>query len=125
MCLPVPRNVRLHVLPPCTPELPPVEPYWGLVRETAANDTFDRLADLRRVVRRRCRWLAAGRPTVPGALGFHGAVRLEASGFNETRHSNKAGGRGNPPGISAFSRTILRRQFSLPGPTFPVSSDKG
>ncbi len=74
----VPANVRLHVLPPCTPELQPVEPFWALVREAVANDTFDRLADLRRRVTRRCRRLADDRATVKGAVGFHWAVNLEA-----------------------------------------------
>ena len=76
--LAVPANVVLHFLPPCTPELQPVEPFRALVREAVANDTFDRLADLRRVVRRRCRRLAADRATVKGAIGFHWAVNLEA-----------------------------------------------
>ena len=76
--LPVPPNVRLHFLPPCTPELQPVEPFWALVREAVANDTFDRLTDLRRRVVRRCRRLADDRETVLGAIGFHWAIRLEA-----------------------------------------------
>jgi transposase len=76
--LAVPANVRLHFLPPCTPELQPVEPFWALVREAVANDTFDRLADLRRRVTRRCRRLADDRETVLGAIGFHWAVNLEA-----------------------------------------------
>jgi len=75
--LSVPANIRLHFLPPCTPELQPVEPFWALVREAVANETYDRLADLRRVVRRRCRWLAADRATVLGAIGFRWSVRLE------------------------------------------------
>ena len=75
--LPVPPNVRLHFLPPCTPELQPVEPFWALVREAVANDTFDRLADLRRRVTRRCRLLASDRATVLGAIGFRWASRLE------------------------------------------------
>jgi transposase len=75
--LPVPANVRLHFLPPCTPELQPVEPFWALVREAVANDTFDRLGDLRRVIRRRCRRLAEDRATVLGAIGFRWAVRME------------------------------------------------
>jgi transposase len=65
-----PPNVRLHFLPPCTPELQPVEPFWALVREGVANDPFDRLAQLRRVVRRRCRKLATDAATVFGAVGF-------------------------------------------------------
>jgi len=75
--LAVPANVRLHSLPPCTPGLQPVEPFRALVRESVANETFDRLADLRRVVRRRCRRLADDRETVLGAIGFHWAVSLE------------------------------------------------
>ena len=73
----VPANVRLHFLPPCTPELQPVEPFWVLVREAVANDTFDRLADLERVVLKRCRRLAQDRNTVKGAVGFRWAVRME------------------------------------------------
>ena len=77
--LAVPASVRLHFLPPCTPELQPVEPFWALVREGVANDTFDRLADLRRrVARRRCRRLAGDPPTVKGAIGLRWAVDLEA-----------------------------------------------
>jgi len=76
--LAVPPNVRLHFLPPCTPELQPVEPFWALVREGVANDTFDRLGQLQRVVRRRCRKLAAHTATVFGAVGFRWAVNLEA-----------------------------------------------
>ncbi len=75
--LPVPANVRLHFLPPCTPELQPVEPFWALVREAVANETYDRLADLRRVIRRRCRRLAEDRAMVLGAIGFRWAIRLE------------------------------------------------
>ena len=75
--LAVPANVRLHFLPPCTPELQPVEPFWPLVREAVANDTFARLTDLRRRVVRRCQRLAADQATVKGAIGFHWAVNLE------------------------------------------------
>jgi transposase len=69
--LAVPANVRLHFLPPCTPELQPVEPFWPLVREAVANDTFARLADLRRRVVRRCLRSATDQATVKGAIGFH------------------------------------------------------
>ena len=75
--LAVPANVRLHFLPPCTPELQPVEPFWALVREAVANDTFGRLADLRGRVVRRCQRLAADYATVKGAIGFHWAVKIE------------------------------------------------
>jgi hypothetical protein len=73
--LPVPPNVRLHFFPPCTPELQPVEPFWALVREAVARDTFDRLADLRRRVVQRCQRLADDRGTVNGLIGFHGGRR--------------------------------------------------
>lgn len=73
----VPPNVRLHFLPPCTPELQPAEHLWPLVREAVANDTFDDLPALRRRVVRRCRWLADERTTVQRATGFHWAVNLE------------------------------------------------
>lgn len=76
--LAVPANVRLHFLPPCTPQLQPVEPFWALVREALANDTFGRLCDLKRRVARRCRTLANDRATVKGAVGFHWAAKLEA-----------------------------------------------
>jgi transposase len=74
---PVPANVRLHFLPPCTPELQPVEPFWALVREAVANETYDRLGELRRVIRRRCRHLAGDPATVKGAVGFRWATRME------------------------------------------------
>jgi hypothetical protein len=75
--LTAPASVRLHFLPPWTPELQPVEPFWALVREAVANETDERLADLRRVVRRRCRRLAEDRAMVLGAIGFRWAGRLE------------------------------------------------
>ena len=75
--LAVPGNVRLHFLPPCTPELQPAEHFWALVREVVANDTFDRLGHHRRVIRRRCRRPAADTATVYGAVGFRWAANLE------------------------------------------------
>lgn len=75
--LSVPANVRLHFLPASTPQLQPVEPFWALVREAVANDTFNELADLRRRIVRRCQWLANDHAAVKGAVGFHWAVNLE------------------------------------------------
>lgn len=75
--LAVPANVRLHLLSPSTPEVQPVEPLWPLVREAVANDTFDRLGQLRRRVGRRCRWLARHPATVKAVVGFRWAVALE------------------------------------------------
>jgi hypothetical protein len=76
--LAIPADVVLHLLPSCTPELQPVEPFRALVREAVANETFGRLADLRRTIRRRCERLAGDRAIVKGAIGFHWAVNLEA-----------------------------------------------
>ena len=73
----VPANVRLHFLPACTPELQPVEPFWPLVREAVANDTFSRLTDLRRRITNRCRRLAGDWEIVKQAVGFRWAANLE------------------------------------------------
>ena len=72
----VPANVLLHRLPPCTPELQPVEPRWPLLRETLANRPLADLAELRRRVEARGRWLAENPKVVQGAVGFHWAVNL-------------------------------------------------
>ncbi len=47
----VPGNVVLHFLPPCPPELQPVEPFWPLVREAIANRTIGRIDRLRAILR--------------------------------------------------------------------------
>jgi len=66
--LAVPANVVLHRLPPCTPELQPAEPLGPLLREAVANREFERLAPLRRVLRRRCTFLAGHPEVVKGAV---------------------------------------------------------
>lgn len=75
--LAVPGNVRLHFLPPCTPELQPVEPLWPLVRETAANRSLGRIDRLRDVLRVRPGYLARNPELVRRVVGFHWAQRLE------------------------------------------------
>jgi DDE superfamily endonuclease len=70
----VPANVRLHPLPPCTPELQPAERLWPLVREAVANRTFDHLVGLAAKLRRRCDYLADHPEIVRGAVGFHWAI---------------------------------------------------
>jgi hypothetical protein len=74
--LKVPGNVRLHPLPPCTPELQPAEHLWPLVREALANRDLEHLVALGAKVRRRCNWLAAHPEVVQGAVGFHWAINL-------------------------------------------------
>jgi transposase len=76
--LAVPATVALHRLPPCSPELQPVAPLWPPVREAVANREFERLAQLRAVIRRRCALLAGQSQVVKGAVGFHKAAHLEA-----------------------------------------------
>jgi DDE superfamily endonuclease len=75
--LAVPANVALYRLPPCTPELQPVERLWPLLREAVANRELERLAQLRAAVRRRCASLVGRSETVKGAIDFHWAMRLE------------------------------------------------
>jgi hypothetical protein len=72
----VPPGLVLHPLPPCTPELQPVEPLWPLVREAVANLGFDDLAAMQAPVVDRCRWLIDHPEVVRGAVGFQWAVEL-------------------------------------------------
>src|SRR5262245_60517257 len=74
--LAVPANVALYRLPPCTPELQPVEPLWPLLREAVANRELADLAELEERVTRRARWLAEHPEVARGAVGFHWAVAL-------------------------------------------------
>jgi hypothetical protein len=74
--LPIPPNVVLHRLPPCTPELQPAEPLWPLVREAVANEGFDDLGAMEPVLVERCRWLIGHPEAVRGAVGFGWAVAL-------------------------------------------------
>ena len=45
-------------VPPCTPELQPVEPFWPLVREAVANRSIGRMDRLRAILRGRLGYLA-------------------------------------------------------------------
>lgn len=73
----VPGNVVLHFLPPCTPELQPVEPLWPLVREAVANRAIGRLDRLRAILRARLGYLARNPAVVQPVIGFRWARRLE------------------------------------------------
>jgi hypothetical protein len=73
----VPSNVVPHYLPPCTPELQPVEPLWPLVREAVANRTIGRLDRLRAIIRDRLGYLARNPAVVRSVVGFRWATRLE------------------------------------------------
>ena len=73
----VPPTVVLHFLPPCTPELQPVEPFWPLVREAVANRSLGRLDRLRTILRNRLRYLAGHTALVQPVIGFRWTRRLE------------------------------------------------
>lgn len=73
----VPANVVLHLLPPCTPELQPVEPFWPLVREAVANRSIGRMDRLRAILRRRLAYLASHPELVQPVTGFRWTRRLE------------------------------------------------
>lgn len=73
----VPPNVALHYLPPCTPELRPVEPLWPPVREAVANRAIGRMDRLRAILRSRLGYLARNPAVVRPVVGFHWAKRLE------------------------------------------------
>jgi hypothetical protein len=73
----VPPNVVLHRLPPCTPELQPVEPFWPLVREAVANRSIGRMDRLRAILRGRLGYLADHPELVQPVVGFRWAQQLE------------------------------------------------
>jgi transposase len=73
----VPPNVVLHFLPPCTPELQPVESFWPLVREAVANRSIGRMDRLRAILRSRLTYLARNPGTVQPVIRFHWTRCLE------------------------------------------------
>jgi hypothetical protein len=75
--LDVPANVVLHFLPPCTPELQPVEPFWPLVREAVANRSIGRIDRLRAILRARLEYLTRNPGVVQPRVGFRWARSLE------------------------------------------------
>jgi transposase len=75
--LAVPPNVTLHFLPPCTPELQPIEPLWPLVREAVANRSIGRIDRLRSILRSRLAYLARDPGRVQPIIAFHWTRCLE------------------------------------------------
>jgi len=72
----VPPNVVLHYLPPCTPELQPIETVWPLLRESTANRIFRDIGHLKNVLRRRCDYLSGHPDLVRARIGFHWCLNL-------------------------------------------------
>lgn len=72
-----PPNVVPHFLPPCTPELRPVEPFWPLVREAVANRSIGRIDRLRAIPRTRLAYLARNPGAVQPIIGCHWTRCLE------------------------------------------------
>ena len=73
----VPPNVALHFLPPCTPEVQPVEPFRSLAREAVADRSIGRSDRLRAILRTRLTYLARNPGTVRPIIGFHWTRCLE------------------------------------------------
>ena len=73
----MPPNVRLHFLPPCTPEPRPAEPLWPPVREAAANRAIGRLDRLRAILRTRPGYPARSPEAVQPVIGFRWVTGLE------------------------------------------------
>lgn len=74
--LQVPPNVIVHRLPPCTPELQPIETLWPLLRESTANRIFRDIGHLKNVLRRRCNYLATQPDLVQARVGFGWCLKL-------------------------------------------------
>ena len=73
--LAVPADVVLHFLPPCTPELQPVERLWPPVRGAVANRSVGRLDRLRALLRARLGYLARNPAAVQRVVGFDWATK--------------------------------------------------
>jgi transposase len=73
----VPSGAVLHFLPPCTPKLQPIEPFWPLVREAVANRSIGRIDRLRAILRGRLGYRADHPEVVQPVVGFGWARRLE------------------------------------------------
>jgi transposase len=74
--LAVPPQAELFPLPPCTPELPPAESAWPLVREVVANQTFRGLAPLMDKLAERCRWFTDHPETIQAVVAYDWAAAL-------------------------------------------------
>ena len=81
----VPPNGILNVLPPCTPELQPVEAFWPPVREAVAKRSIGRIDRLRAILRTRLSYLARNPVTVRPFIRFHWTRCLERSRIDEIR----------------------------------------
>ncbi|VTR97801.1 Uncharacterized protein OS=Anabaena variabilis (strain ATCC 29413 / PCC 7937) GN=Ava_2181 PE=4 SV=1: DDE_3 [Gemmata massiliana] len=73
----VPPNVVLHFLPPCTPELQPVEPFWPIVREAVANRSIGRINRLRAILRARLEYRTRNPSVVQPRIGFRWVRSIE------------------------------------------------
>jgi hypothetical protein len=76
----IPDGLFLFPLPPYTPELQPVECAWPLVRESVANQPFDNLGEMEKVIVKRCRYLIDHQNVLKGAVGFDWIIRAESGG---------------------------------------------
>ena len=69
--LDIPSGIHLFFLPPYSPELQPAERLWPLVNEVLANQVFDSIQELEKLVEQRCRNLLAQTDLIRGITFFH------------------------------------------------------
>ena len=69
--LKVPEGLRLVYLPPYTPELQAAETLWTLVDEPIANQHIADLAELERIIAKRCVDLAGDPERIKSQTKFH------------------------------------------------------
>ena len=73
----VPENIRLHRLPPYSPQLNPQEHLWDELREKEfPNRVFSDMAGVVRTLEAGLRRLASGRDKVRSICVWHGIVSL-------------------------------------------------
>ena len=73
----VPEGIELFYLPAYSPELPPAERLWPLLKEVVANRVFKTLCELEEVVVNRCRWFLKNREIVPSHVGFEWICKMD------------------------------------------------
>lgn len=71
----VPEGIKLHPLPPYTPELQPVESAWPLIKEPVVNRAFDTLDEVEDLLVKRCNYLSANPAILKGRIGFGWVAR--------------------------------------------------
>ena len=69
--LDIPEGIHLFFLPPYSPELQPAERLWPLVNEVFANQVFEDIIELEKLIEQRCRILLCQTDLIRGITFFH------------------------------------------------------